>query len=107
MALPDIIATELFDVNYQASDVSVGFVLEALEELSLCVATVHNSKNYILIEFYNERVEGELKIHRTRKQFELCAKGKPPNVSILFPFTGDWDTVYSVLSGERDVDTDA
>lgn len=100
--LSRIVEEELFNIQYRVGDMVIAQISEEIEKFLLSVNRVEN--NDFALTFYFGRnetykplpvVEGELRIDRLGKMFEIIAKC---NDWYVVPAYGDWVTVHDYLS---------
>ena len=96
--LPNQIIKELFTVKYKVSDIVVDHIIEELNRFNCIPTNISDYDTSIIIEFGkigDFPIEGELRIDRLNKQFEICAFSQG---NTFLPAYGDWHIIEEYLN---------
>ena len=96
--LPNQIVKELFAIEYKVSDIVVDHVIEELNKFDCIPTSISDYDTSIIIEFGkigDSPMEGELRIDRLNKQFEICARFQG---NTFLPAYGNWHIIEEYLN---------
>lgn len=94
--IPPHILTELFDIKYRPSDMSVEAIVEALTDLGYTTTSCNDCDLVLYLDIIGDDAEGELRIDRLQRCFQLNIKSKS-NSFVVLPIIGDWHTISDHL----------
>lgn len=93
MLISDILA-ELFNLECRLSDQILDHFCDELQKRLVTISHYQNDDVYATIYFTAKLIEGELRIDRFKKRFELCAVF---NGECIVPIFGSWPTVIKAI----------
>jgi hypothetical protein len=95
--LPQAILAELFDMRRTVSDIITQQIGDELETFCLTILDVTNYDHAIVLHFQSQDkvTQGELRVNRVRRQFELHAK---VGQYMMFPVFGPWEEIIAALA---------
>lgn len=100
LTLPDTVIQELFDLDYQPSEVCLNHIIEQIESLGLVVKSVKHDGAICSLPIAGTvglaKCDGNLQINRSDKVFTVSTISVFSNGmrDLLMPITGSWHTVY-------------
>ena len=94
--IPAHIINELFDIRYRPSDVAIDSIIEGLADKGFSTTSCSDCDLYVYLDIICDDVEGELRIDRLNRDFQLNIKSKT-NSFVILPITGNWDTICKHL----------
>lgn len=94
--IPSHIIQELFDIRYRPSDIAIESIIEGIADKGFSTSNCYDCDLFVYLDIHCEDVEGELRIDRLNKNFQLNIKSKT-NSFVILPITGDWDTICKHL----------
>jgi hypothetical protein len=105
--IPKNIIEELFDIRYRPSDVTVDTILEEIIDMGYSIDRCNDCDLIIYIDISNDQIEGEVRIDRVKRIFQLNIKSKN-NSFVVLPSSGDWNCISNHLEllNVRNVKTD-
>ena len=100
--LPASLVQEIFNMHHSLSDIACQQIADELEEYSLAVNNIQNYDHAVVFTFGTialppgpfVTVEGELRVDRIGKSFEIIAKC---GQYLIFPTKGQWEDVVQFL----------
>ena len=92
--LPDSISQVLFDIRYKLQDVDLEYICSAVEQLSYVISSIDNYDTSVVIKFKDAVSNGELRVDRMAREFELTIQR---DGYTYLPLRSDWDLVISNL----------
>ncbi len=93
--LPPIISSELFSIRHRVNDIAMEYIVDEFWKYRLRVTKIDDCDVFVYIDFVGTDIEGELKIDRFQKHFEIVARNKN---SMILPAIGDWNIVLKYLT---------
>lgn len=94
--IPAHIIQELFDVRFRPSEIALDSIVDGLLDLGFSTTSYYNCDLFVYIDIICEDIEGELRIDRLHKNFQLNIKSKT-NSFVILPITGSWDIICKHL----------
>jgi len=88
------ISCELFDLQYQVSDIAIDHICDELIKHGCLVNHYVNYDASIIIYFNRNELNGELRIDRINRQFDIVIGCDD---EIIMPVSGDWSLIDEYL----------
>jgi len=92
--LPEPISSALFDIRYKITDVVLDYICNAVEQFGYSIINVEDNDLAITIKFSCKSTNGELRVDRLAKEFELTVKSSG---FVYVPIRGDWGIIIEFL----------
>lgn len=94
--LPQLIVDEIFNLKYQINELAIDHVCDELQCHGCVVDSYHNYDTSVIIYFScsEKKLEGELRIDRIEKHFNVAVKRGDETI---LPAFGDWPLVKEYL----------
>ncbi len=92
--LPRPILDEIFNLQFQISDIAIQHFVDELDDLGFVVTNYINHDAAVMLNFSGEGMVGELRIDRIRRCFDIIVKCEG---AVVLPASGDWNLVVEYL----------
>lgn len=88
------ISDELFNLEHRANDIILNHLFDDVENQGFTISHYINYDHAIVIIFVDDNTEGEIRVDRVRKIFDISATC---NSITVMPISGDWDLILQYL----------
>ncbi len=98
--LPQVVLDEIFNLEFKVSDQAIEYISDELDKFGCVISNSFDYDMSVIIMFYKQHdkshpyLEGELRIDRIQRRFEICVKYGEETV---LPAFGDWDLIIEYL----------